>query len=230
MNRRIEVKRSQATLTICGVIAGVVGSAHADQVYVDYMGTSENVGDGVAVSLSGGLTFWDGSTSKTLWAGQRSIEVDGEMVKAYSAELTARAGTGWHDQLEANDALGGMKASAIDNLFAATDGGTFESADEAVAFQALLWEVLYDYDGSEGSVDLHGGRVAFGMVDESVFESLKASLGMRGGSDPELAVISSDVFGDHFRFGNNPRIIPLPSAAALAGAGLLTLGARRRRV
>jgi len=223
------VKRSLATLTVCGVVAGVVGSAHADQVYVDYMGTTDNMGNGVAVSLSGGLTFWDGSTSKTLWAGQRSIEVNGELVKAYSAELTDRAGTGWHDEMQANEALGGMKASAIDNLFAATDGGAFVSAEEAVAFQALLWEVLYDYDGSSESVDLHSGRVAFGMVDESVFEALKASLGMRGGSDPQLAVISSEVFGDHFRFGGDPRIIPLPSAAALTGAGLLALGARRRR-
>lgn len=223
------MKRSQATLTICGVVAAVVGSANADQVYVDYQGTTDNMGSGVAVSLSGGLTFWDGSTSKTVWAGQRSIDVDGELVKAYSAELTDRAGTGWHDQLQANDALGDAKAAAISNLFNASDGGQFESAEHAVAFQALLWEVLYDYDGSSESVDLHSGRVAFGMVDESVFEALKSSLGMRGGTDPELSVISSDVMGDHFRFGSNPRIIPLPSAAALAGVGLLGLGARRRR-
>jgi hypothetical protein len=93
----------------------------------------------------------------------------------------------------------------------------------------MLWEVVYDFDGSSQSLDLHSGRLAFGMVDDATFDALKRIALGRSGGDAEVSMITSEVFGDHFRFDPDMRIIPLPSAAALAGAGLLGVAVRRRR-
>jgi len=200
-------------------------------VYINAVGTEGNVGRGVAVSLSGGLSFWDGSTSKTLWAGQSTLDVDGREMSAYSAEITSLAGTGWHNQLAAADAIGAMKATSLDTLFNATNGGDFSTDEEAVAFQALLWEIVYDFDGSLESLDLHNGRIAFGAVDQAAFDQLKLALMSRGGTDPSVLLVGSEASADFFMAMNDPSIIiPLPSACALAGAGLLGLASRRRRL
>jgi hypothetical protein len=216
------VKRSHAGFALCSVIAGVVTAAHADQVFVEIQGTQGNVGRGVAVSLADGLTFWDGSTSKVMWAGQRAVAVDGQLVKTYAAEITARAGTGWHEVAAADQSLGAAKARAVQSLFDGASGGRFTRAREAVAFQALLWEIVYDYDGTEGSIDPTAGRISFGAVDHALFDAMKLSA-LRGGGASVVHVLSSSSYGDQFR------IVPLPSAAALAGIGLLGVASRRHR-
>lgn len=217
------MKRSHAGFALCSVIAGVVTAAHADQVFVEFQGSSGNVGRGVTVTLSGGLSFWDGSTSKLMWAGQRTVAVDGQLVRSFAAELTARAGSGWHEATMAGEALGDVKAGAIDSLFHDASGGHFTRAGEAAAFQTLLWEIVYDYDGSAESIDPAAGRVRFGGVDRSLFDGLK-NVALRDGAGPIVQVLANPSTGDQFR------IVPLPSAAALAGFGLLGLGLRRNRI
>lgn len=217
------MKRSHAGFALCSVIAGAVTAAHADQVFVEIQGTQGNVGRGVAVSLAGGMTFWDGSTSKVMWAGQRSVAVDGQLVKTYAAEITARAGTGWHDSATAEQSLSAAKAGAVQALFGGASRGQFARPDEAVAFQTLLWEIVYDYDGTETSIDPAAGSVSFGAVDRSIFDAMKYSA-LRGGPSPEVHVLTSTFHGDQFR------IVPLPSGAALAGIGLFGLSFRRNRV
>ena len=207
------------SLVLCGVIAGVVAAAHAESVYVQVQGN--DIGRGVVVSLSGGLTFADGSASKTVWAGQRSLLVDGQLVRAFSAELTSRNGDGWYQQGLVGDSLGDAKARAIGALFA-DQANALNSRNQAATFQAMLWELVYDFDGSEQSIDMHQGHIAFGMLDGALFDSMKTTA-LRGGPGSNLSLLSSDLHTDHFR------VVPLPSGASLAGLGLLLAGARRCR-
>src|SRR5205085_1292098 len=58
-------------------------------------------------------------------------------------------------------AMGATRAQGVYNLFAAASGNQFlGSATDtyAAAFQIALWEVVYDYSGSAGSLSLTGGN------------------------------------------------------------------------
>lgn len=217
------MERWHAGLALCSVIAGVLTAAHAEQVYIQTLGNQGSLGRGVSITLSGGLSFWDGSTSKLTWIGRRSVALDGRLVRTYAAEVTARPGSGWHDSVGAAESLDAQKAGAIGSLFAGAAGGEFTRPDEAVAFQTLLWEIVYEYDGSDASLDLADGRLRFGAVDQAIFDALK-SLALRGGGASNVQILTHSSQGDQFR------IVPLPSAASLAGLGLLATAARRRRV
>ena len=208
-----------------GLVAAAAGSVSADTVYVQNLGANGNVGRGVAVTLSNGLTFASGSTSGVIWAGKRSLLLDGVMFDVFSAELTGINGDGWYETRtsgETQTELGMTKADAISRLFGAHDGGEFAGREQTVAFQAMLWEIVYDYDGTEESIDLDSGSVAFKLVNAAEFDSFKASA-MRGGSKPGVGLISSGPLNDSFR------IVPLPSTAGLTMLGLLGVASVRRR-
>lgn len=211
------------TLLATGVLALAAGSAAADSVYVQDLGANGNVGRGVYVSLSNGLTFADGSASRYVWAGQRTLLLDGAEVDVYSAELTGlKGGEGWFESQSAQEALGATKAEAIARLFGAHDGGRFTGREQTVAFQAMLWELVYDYDGTEESIDMTAGSVVFDLVKAAQFDAFKSSA-MRGGSKPGVDLVISDPLNDSFR------IVPLPSTAGLAACGLLGIAAAGRR-
>jgi hypothetical protein len=216
------MKNTRITCVTAGVLALAASAATADSVYVQDLGPNGNVGRGVAVTLSNGLTFADGSTSGVVWAGQRTLRIDGIDFDLYSAELTGAKGEGWFATQNVSDSLGAIKADAIASLYGAHDNGRFAGREQTVAFQAMLWEIVYDYDGTEGSIDLTSGSVAFGLVKAREFEAFKTSA-MRDGSKPALGLISSDPNNDSFR------IVPLPSTAGLACLGLLGLAAASHR-
>jgi len=220
------MKRLYGVLASSGMIAGVVAAAHADSVYVNISGTQGNAGRGVWVSLSDGMTFWDGTTSKTIWAGQRSMTIDGQLVKAYSAQVDSHATDGWKNTSTLSDALGAQRADAINALFASQNNGQFAGREQAAAFQALIWEIVYDYDGSAQSINLADGSVQVYGVKNAIFNSMKNAAMLRGGDGSNLRLITGDNGDAHIQ------VVPLPSAAGLAGVGLLGLlaGARRRRM
>ncbi|MBK7405692.1 MAG: hypothetical protein IPJ41_14000 [Phycisphaerales bacterium] len=202
-----------------GVIAAAGAGAHAGPVYVQLQG--HNLGRGVVVSLSGGLTFADGSTSSTLWAGERSFRIDGQLARAFSAELTNANGDGWYQESSVRGGPNEEKAQAIAALFAGR-AGNLANQDQAATFQALLWELVYDFDGSEGSIDMAGGHVAFGLIDGALFDDMKRTA-LRMDLSGSVALLSSDKYNNQFR------VVPLPPAAGLAALGLLGCAARRRR-
>ncbi len=216
------MKHARNTFLAVGVFALSAGVAAADSVYVQDLGANGNVGRGVVVTLSNGLTFSDGSARRVVWAGQRTLLLDGSELDVYSAELTGVRGEGWFESRSAQEALGETKADAIARLFGAYDGGRFAGREQTVAFQAMLWELVYDYDGSEESIDMTSGSVAFGLLRAADFEAFKASA-MRNGSKPGVDLVSSDVLNDSFR------VVPLPSSAGLAALGLLGITAAARR-
>ncbi|MBZ0171753.1 MAG: hypothetical protein K8E66_05185, partial [Phycisphaerales bacterium] len=94
--------------------------------------------------------------------------------------------------------------------------------EAAVAFQAMIWEIVYDFDGSEESLDLNSGSVRISMIRAPLFETMKGSA-MRGGPGSSLEILTSEHFNDTLR------LIPLPSGGAMAGLGLAGLIALRRR-
>ena len=185
------------------------------------MGGMGNTGRGALVSLSGGLTFGNGSTEKMVWAGPRSLLIDGQLVRAYASELTNSNGDGIFEQVSAVESLGQAKTDALNALFAAHNNGTIESRDQTVAFQAMIWEIVYDFDGTEQSLDITDGNVRVRMIIRSIFESMTSSA-MRGGPSTLDVITSND-------FNNNILVVPLPSTAALAGLGLAGLVSIRRR-
>lgn len=196
-------------------------TAFADQVEVEYLGSQGNAGRAALVSLSGGLAFNDGSTNKMVWAGTRSFLIDGQLLRTYATELTSSNGNGTFEQLSAIEALGQIKGNALNALFAANSNGNLANREQTVAFQALIWEIVYDFDGSEQSLDITDGNVRVRMINRTMFENMK-SAAMRNGPST-LDLIASD------DFNNNILVVPLPSTAALAGLGLAGLVSIRRR-
>lgn len=205
-----------------GIVALVGGSAVADSVYVEFGSSRGQAGRGLWVSLSGGLTFFDGETDKTVWAGHRSMTVDGQQGLAFSAELTERNTDGWFETMTLDAAYGSAKAEAIRALFGSHASDAVLNRETASAFQALLWEIVYDYDGDAESIDLATGSLRIAGVAGVHFADMKSSA-LRGGGSPSIEVVRGDDGNDNFR------IVPLPSTAGLASAGLLGFAASHRR-
>lgn len=196
--------------------------ALADQVQVQDLGATYNAGRSTTVTLSGGLTFHDGSTEAFIWAGRRSLLVDGQLIRSFALQVDDAYGSGQYDQIAVGDRLDANQAEALTSLFAANNGGEIRRREDAVAFQALIWEIVYDFDGSEASLDPAAGRVRTARVSRTIFAGMR-STAMRGGGG-SLDVLTSGEYSDMLR------VVPLPSSAALAGVGLAGVAARRRRV
>ena len=207
------------------VLSSLAPMATADSVQVVDLGPAGNPGRQTPVTLAGGLTFADGSTSKWIWAGARTFLIDGALTHGFNLQLTQTHADGQFERVAISDAISSDRASAIGALFSGYDRGRLSDREQAVAFQLVLWEILYDYDGSYASLDYRSGNVQAGMVKSSLFELMKLSA-LRGGSPSGLQAVTSDYSADILTVA-----VPLPSAACLGGVGLLlAAGARHRRI
>lgn len=210
--------------------ACVTGTALADSVNVTFDGIGGNLGQTVGFTLSGGLHFADGSTNRTGYAGQLSHTVDGVSYKTYCTELTQWAGNGVFEKIALPDApqpgsgMGQTKADAIYRLYNATNlADDIDTSAKAAAFQAVIWEVIYDFDGSESDISLASGKLAMTGVDATLFSLYSSYATGTGNKDPHIIVISNNDRQDQILS------VPLPGAAAMAGLGMLGLVSRRRR-
>ncbi len=211
------------------ILSAAATIASADSVNISFDGISANYGRGVDVALSGGLTFADGDPTKRVWAGQLSHTVNGESLKTFCTELTQWAHSGVYDIIEvagapATDPMGAGAAQAIYRLFNATNGGAdIDSNDKGAAFQAVVWEIAYDFNIG---LSLGAGRVQIGGVSNTWFNTFKQfAMDPQGDASPNTIAYTHEQWQDQL----GPRPIPLPGTAAMGVVGLVTLGSRRRR-
>jgi hypothetical protein len=209
--------------------AGLAASAHADTVAITFDGVAGNFGKTVGIALSNGYTFADGSSSKSVWAGHLSHTIDGEAAKTFCTELNQWAGSGLYDVVEVKEApssgpMGQAKAEAIYQLFNATNGGAdINTHSEAAAFQAVIWEIVYDFDGG---LSISGGNVSISGVSSSLFNLYKGlATAANGDVTPNVIAYTNDTRQDQL----GTRIVPLPGAAAMAGLCVGGAAVRRRR-
>ena len=210
--------------------AGLAGVASADTVNVVFGGISGNYGKSVDIQLSNGLKFGDGSSYKSgIWAGQLTHIIDGVSEKTYCTELTQWAHSGIFDIVDVEDApkpgsgMGAEKAAAIYALFNSTNRAQdINTNKEAAAFQAVIWEIVYDYEGSNSDFNISAGSVKISGIDSALFNLFKG-YAQSGSTAASVVAISNPNYQDQLR------IVPLPSAAGMAGLGLLALSAKRRR-
>jgi hypothetical protein len=220
---------------VCAVGAAAVGgAAWADPIDVTFVGKGP-LGHNATVELDGaaGLAFQNGASKLTVWAGQLVHRLDsGPSFLTFCTEIEQWAGSGQYTLTTVPNApkpgagMGQAKADALYALYNATGGGQVSTNKQAAAFQALIWLIVYDFDGSDSNtLDLNSGNVKISGIDSSAFNQLKG-LVLDSGRDTSmgnLRVLSSPDRQDQLM------LIPLPGPAALAGLGLLGVALRRRR-
>ena len=212
------------------VLAGAASVASADSVNIVFNGNG-SLGNTISVSLSGGLFFQNGSSSANLWAGRMSNTIDGQHFETYCTELTQWAGSGVFDVINVEDAprpgdgMGAAKAEAIYQLFNATSRGLdIDTNAKAAAFQAVLWEIVYDYDGTEATVSTTAGKVTMTGVGSGLFNTYRGYATADGDKTPTVVAYTNENLQDMLI-----SVVPLPGTAAMAGIGLAGIAARRRR-
>lgn len=129
--------------------------------------------------------------------------------------------------------MGPAKAQAIADVWAAAAGQQYLSAQFAAAMQMMVWEIVYDYDGTVGSLDAATGNVQYVVNQTSqayfastlaVFNTLKGGVG--GGGD--LSVLRAVTNGQN---QDQLVIIPAPAGAiTLVGFAALVVARRKRSV
>ena len=217
------------------VLADDSHDGHSDNsVNVTFNGTS-TYGGTVGMTLSGDLHFQDGSSSRNGYAGQLNNTVDGAAFKTYATEITQWAGSGEFqvidlaqfstDSEDDESQAGEEKADAIYRLYNSTNrSDDINTNAKAIAFQAVIWEIIYDYDGESASdISLTKGNLAMTGVDSTLFNLYKGFATSSASEDIHVIVISNEDNQDQILS------VPLPGAAAMAGLGLLGLTTRRRR-
>lgn len=209
------------------VVCGLVGLAQGQ--VLDFQGPAGGLSSRVGVTLSGGLTLPGGSTSNTIDAGYLRFTVDGAPMLLFCMELLQPAGDGEFrlESIVGRPNPGGQinqtRADAIYALYNATGGGVLTTASAATAFQILLWEIIYDFDGTAASLSLSTGNLAWTGVDGTAFGRL-AGLATARGRDTTASVLA---------YTNRTRqdvlvFIPTPGVAAMMGLGVVAASRRRR--
>ncbi len=140
------------------------------------------------------------------------------------------------EQVPSTLPMGSIKAAALRDMFAAFGAGALASDASttlASAFQVAVWEVVTDFDGASGSLDLAAGDFKARKTNGNSFDSamatqldaIFAAIGSNQEGGPALAGLKSGSNQDQLVMGFT---VPAPGTASLAGLGVLLAGRRRR--
>lgn len=211
---------------IAALLAPIAATAVASPVNVKYLGTGTHGGTVRAVFNDASLASQAGWSSASLWAGALKFDINGSIFQTYCTELTqyvpSRNQPTVYDQRSIasatvpGPALGTAKANAIDTLFF-HGYNLVTSGAKAAAFQALVWEIAYEYDGSLNSLNTASGRLSFTSgVNQNHFSFFKNLIASPARQGYAYAITNPDA-QDQIVY--DPRVavsIPLPPAALAA--------------
>lgn len=226
-----------------GLVMASAGSALAGPIAVDFRGT--------ALGKSASVSFYSGDssafTNRNLFVGQlvHRMNIMGSGTRdwiTYCIDLTQNAGDGTFNLVNLRDApvtnpapsnkwaLSNEQIDALNSLYHAH----FANADtnnEAAAFQAAVWEIVFDWASVDGGTfsagntwNLTHGKVRIhNNVSNAYFTQYLNAAVAEGNTRNILSAIVSGSKQDQLV------VIPLPGAGAMAGAGMLMVASRRRR-
>jgi|GEM_PF-557447 hypothetical protein len=244
---------NKMTLSVIAV-AAAAGMASANTIDLAYLGTG--AGRNVRITLDGSSTnVFAGQLRHQMSNGTGAgAELSGQAMVTYCADINQTVGASAStyeivdvsvlpspDSVTTPGGMGAIRAAAIQNLYAyansmgAVHTDSSASNDFGTAFQLVVWELVYDFDGTAGSFSLTSGAFSAKQTNgNALWGSVVAianDLFLNG------AMVNSGYTGvAGLRSGTRQDqlvelsvFIPTPSAAAIGLVGLGGLAARRRR-
>lgn len=231
-----------------GVVAACAQFAAADTVNLKYAGS----GSGRSIQLR------LGSSTQNVFAGQLRHTVSNQ-VGPVASLLTGTLVTFCSDASEfvrsvsstytvtpignlpvssGYPAMGSARSQAVYDLYAAAGGSqliTGADSNLAAAFQILLWEIVYDFDGSRGSLDASVGTV---QERNTLGGALDAGVSAFFNSFADWIVATNAPVNNLVGLSNlggqdqivQVQLIPLPAPALLGALGLGVVAVARRRI
>lgn len=232
---------------LCGAAACALlasSAVRADTVDMRYVGVGK--GQSVRLLLSGSpMDVWSGQIAHEFSNGTGlGAKLNGSHM-TYCTDLWQHVSGSWttYTLMDLADmpspAMGEDKAHAIGDVYLGSAGmraGPGFNNDMAAAFQLAVWEILVDFDANAGrsslSVldgDFEAQAQGGGALGAGVAGYLDQFLNMVGtGKRSYQSVIGLASRGSQDQIIDVP-VVPLPTAAGMAMAGLGAMAAVRRR-
>lgn len=229
--------------TVCALLAvSAAATANADFVNMKFLGT----GEGMNVR-----TTYNGHT-RDLFAGQLSHRISGATGAfasmngnhlTFCSDFTQTVTSSYRQyeivdvaELPGSSPMGDVKAAALRSLYASAGAHALQTTNNdtfAAAFQVAVWEIVTDFNGTAGSLNLNSGTFrarktngqAFsGSMASTVASLLQAALVPAEGNIAMIGLLS-DCNQDQILTGFS---VPAPGSLALLGLGGLAAVRRRR--
>ncbi len=228
-------------LAAVAALASFAALSSADTVNMSYVGTGH--GDNARItSPSGTLSVFAGQLKHSITGGTGVGTMFSGQYVTFCSDITQYVSSSSStfqvvgvNELRFGAPMGLDKAAAINRMFTFAGGAEVSPTVDnsfAQAFQLAIWEVIYDYSNSGGrtALDIGGGSFSATKTNGNAFSTaVNNHL-----SDFFDAAVSGNAATPLLGLGSESRQdqiihVPAPGAAALAGVGLLLVGARRRK-